>query len=254
MPPTCSFERVREIDAESPTLIEGLPGMGLVASIAVEQVREHLDLDEIGHLRSDAFPAVASFEDGLVDEPVRVYGGTDPAVLTLQSSIPVPEEAVGALADCVLEELAPAFEQAIFLVGAPAQSEEEIGDVSGVASTEAERERLRGVGIELAGQTGAIGGPTGALLQACFRSEVAAVALIVRCRPKVPDPGAARAVIENGLERLVDFDLDTTDLQERDEEIQRQMEQVAHQFQQAQQRQPLGPGQGAGEAPESIYR
>lgn len=253
MTATCSFESVRDFDAESPTLIEGLPGMGLVASIAVDQIRHQLEMDEVGHLRSEAFPPVASFEDGLVDEAVRVYGGTGPGILTLHSHVPIPEDGVGPLADCVLQDLAPEFEEAIFLVGAPAQSEGELGKVNGVATTEAQRDRLEAAGIELADQTGAIGGATGALLQTCYRSDVPAVALLVRCRPKIPDPGAARSVIETGLEKLVDFDIDTTDLRERDKEIQEQMQQVARQYQQSQDRRSLGPGSGAGEAPESIY-
>jgi uncharacterized protein len=91
---------------------------------------------------------------------------------------------------------------------------------------------------------------TGALLQACYRAQVPAVALVTRCRPKIPDPGAARSVIENGLEPLVDFDLDTSDLEERDEEIQRRLDEVAQQYQQSQTTTPAG---AAEEAPASLY-
>lgn len=251
MTPTCSYERTRAIDGENPTLIEGLPGMGLVASIAVDQVRRGLDLAEVGHLRSDAFPPVASFEHGLVDEAVRVYGATDPEVMTLHSRIPIPEMAVRALASCVLQDLAHEFSRAIFLVGAPAQSEDELGELTGVATTETQRKELEAAGVPLAEEAGTIGGATGALFRACYRSNVPALALIVRCRPKIPDPGAAQSVIEEGLERLVDFDIDTSDLRERDQEIQSRLEQVAQQYQQAQQR-SMGP-QEAGEAPASIY-
>lgn len=250
MSAACSFERVRELDADTPTLVEGLPGMGLVASIVVDHLRRELELDQLGHLRSEAFPNVASFEDGLVEESVRVYGGTDPDVMTLHSHLPIPDDAARPLSECVLTGLADAFEEAIFLVGAPAQAEQDMGEVTGIATTEAQRDRLEDSGIELAGETGAIGGATGALLRACYRSDLPAVALLVRCRPKTPDPGAARSVIEHGLERLVDFEIDTEQLEQRDKEIQEQMQQVAHQFQQA------GPTPGPstrGEAPESIY-
>lgn len=252
MSPTCSFERLREIDGENPTLIEGLPGMGLVAAIAVEHIRKDLGLEEVGHLRSEGFPPVASFEDGLVEETLRVYGADDPALLTLQSSIPVPEEAVRSLSKCVLQDLAHAFDQAIFLVGAPAQSEEQIGELAGIATDETQRDRLAEADIDLAEETGAVGGVTGALLQACYRANVPAVALLVRCRPQIPDPGAARAVIERGIEPLVDFELDTSELQERDQEIQRRLEQVAQQYQQAQARGATPEG-AADEAPASIY-
>ncbi|PSG97772.1 ATP-grasp superfamily enzyme [Thermoplasmatales archaeon SW_10_69_26] len=250
MPETCSFERTHEMDGQNPTLIEGLPGMGLVASIAADQVRRNLDLAQIGHLRSGGFPPMASFEDGLVEETMRVYGGTEPAVLTLHSSAPVPEEAVGSLADCVLKDLAHEFQQAIFLVGAPAQSEDQLGQVRGIGTNPGQRERLTEAGIDLAEHTGTIGGVTGALLQACYRAQVPAVALVTRCRPKIPDPGAARSVIENGLEPLVDFDLDTSDLEERDEEIQRRLDEVARQYQQSQTTTPAG---AAEEAPASLY-
>jgi uncharacterized protein len=252
MSPTCSFERLREIDGEDPTLIEGLPGMGLVAAITVEHVRRDLGLEEVGHLRSAGFPPVAAFEDGLVEETLRVYGTDDPALLTLQSSIPVPEEAVRPLSRCVLQDLAHDFEQAIFLVGAPAQSEDDLGQVTGIATDTDQRDRLQDAGIELAEENGAIGGVTGGLLQACYRASVPAVALVVRCRPQIPDPGAARAVIEEGLEPLVDFDLDTSALDEREEEIQRRLEQVAQQYQQAQARSATPEG-AADEAPASIY-
>lgn len=252
MTATCSFERTKAIDADSPTLIEGLPGLGLVAPIAVDQVRNALGLEEVGHLRSEGFPPVASFQDGLVEEAIRVYGTDEPPLLTLHSSVPVPEEAVSPLADCVLQDLAPEFGQAIFLVGAPAREQAEMGEVSGVATTPGQRERLQDAGIELAGEAGAIGGPTGGLLHACHRSGVPAVALIVRCRPQIPDPGAARSVIEDGLERLVDFDLDTRDLEERDEEIQQQMQQVAEHVQQAQAGGSTPQG-ASDEAPPSLY-
>ncbi|MFB6198449.1 MAG: proteasome assembly chaperone family protein, partial [Halobacteriaceae archaeon] len=42
-PPAANFELEVEIEAESPTLIEGLPGLGMVASIAVDQITSQLE-------------------------------------------------------------------------------------------------------------------------------------------------------------------------------------------------------------------
>jgi len=44
-----SFERVADIPADSPTLIEGLPGHGLVAAIAVDQITDQLGLEHWKH-------------------------------------------------------------------------------------------------------------------------------------------------------------------------------------------------------------
>ena len=50
------FERSTDLAAESPTLIEGLPGLGLVASIAVDQITKQLDMEQHGTIVSDEFP------------------------------------------------------------------------------------------------------------------------------------------------------------------------------------------------------
>ena len=230
-----------ELRAESPTLIEGLPGLGLVASIAVDQITKQLDLEQHGTIVSDDFPPVAAFDDGRVRDAVRVYAGDDPAVMTLQSDIPIPPSAVDSLSRCVLHDLAEEFERAIFLAGAPAESEDEIGEVVGVATTDDLETALTDAGITLADGSGVVGGVTGALLADCYHDDVPAAALIVRSNPYIPDPAAARAVIEEALEPLVEFDIDTQELLEQAEEIQKQKRQIAKQLQQYQQQQDQQP-------------
>ncbi len=238
-PTTSSFEQVSEIETDEPTLIEGLPGHGLVAAIAVDQITDQLELDHYGNITSDDFPPVATFENGLVRDLVRVYAGSDPDVMTLKSDLALPPASFESLSQCVLTKLADRFDRAIFLAGAPAQSEEQLGDVVGVATTEDLRADLTDAGIEIADDPGVVGGITGALVRQCYQADVPAVLLIVRSHPFLPDPRAARSVIENALEPLVDFDVDTTALEEQADEIQQRMQQVAEQYQQvADERQP----------------
>jgi uncharacterized protein len=235
--PTARFERRTEYETESATLIEGLPGLGMVASIAVDQVTRQLSLAEHGTIVSEDFPPVAAFDSGRVRDAVRVYAGEDPPVLTLQSDIPIPPDAVAALSDCVLNDLAQEFERAVFLAGAPAESEAQLGEVVGVATTDDLQSELGEADIALAEGSGVIGGVTGALLGNCYHADVPAAVLVVRSNPYIPDPGAARSVIENALEPLVDFDIDTERLREQAEEIQEQKRQIAEQLQQYQQQQ-----------------
>jgi uncharacterized protein len=240
-----SFEKTTELGTESPTLIEGLPGLGLVAAIAVDQITKQLELDQHGTIVSDDFPPVTAFDDGRVRDAVRVYAGEDPAVMTLQSDIPIPPSAVDSLSQCVLSDLAEEFEQAVFLAGAPAESEDEIGEVVGVATTDDLETALADAGIPLANGSGVVGGVTGALLADCYHDDVPAAVLIVRSNPYIPDPAAARAVIEEALEPLVEFDIDTQELLEQAEEIQKQKQQIAEQlkqYQQQQDQQPAMPG------------
>lgn len=215
---------------ENPTLIEGLPGHGLVASIAVDQITTQLDLVHHASVQSDEFPPVVTFDDGLVHDLVRVYAGHEPPVMTLQSDLALPPGAYKPLSKCILSELTDGYKRAIFLAGAPAQREEQIGEVTGVATTDSIRSMLTDADIPLADEHGIVGGITGALVRECYQVDVPAALLIVRAHPQLPDPGAAKSVIENALEPLVEFDIDTTELEKREEEIQRQLQQVAEHF------------------------
>ncbi|MFB6137778.1 MAG: proteasome assembly chaperone family protein [Halobacteriaceae archaeon] len=232
--PDVTFHEQRTLDATAPTLIEGLPGTGLVASIAVDQITEQLGLDQYGRLGSEAIPPVASFADGLVRDSVRVYAGADPDVMTLQSDVPIPPAAFHGLGECVLGDLCESFDRAVFVAGAPAESEEERGEVTGVATTDAVRGDLRDADVQIAEGPGAVGGVTGALASACDSADVPAALLLVRADPRLPDPAAARSVVEDALEPLVEFAVDTGALEERAERIQAEKEQLAEQLQQLQ--------------------
>lgn len=230
--PNVTFDRLTDHTPTSPTLIEGLPGHGLVAAIATDVITRQLSLDQYGSIKSDDFPPVTTYVDGRVRDIVRVYAGETPAVMTLQSDMALPAYAFPALSDCILNELANEFERAIFLAGAPAHSEAQLGEIIGIATNPAMEEELTAAGIPLAEGHGLVGGITGALTNACYQADVSAAVLVVQSDPFLPDPIAARSVIENALEPLVDFDIDTSELQEQADRIREHMEQVARHYQQ----------------------
>jgi len=91
--------------------------------------------------------------------------------------------------------------------------------------------------IELAEDSGAVGGVTGVLINVCHQADVPAALLLVHADPRLPDPATAQSVIETALEPLVKFDIDTTELREQAEEIQRQKRRVEQQLQQTQEQQ-----------------
>lgn len=248
----CEFERLTDLGDTRPTLVVGLPGLGMVGSIAADQVARQLGLDHYGNVRSEAFPPVASFQDGRIREAVRVHARRDPDVMTLRSGVPIPPKGARPLAQCVLEDLAEDLERVIVIVGTQAHSEEDQDSVNGMATTEALHDELRKAGIEVDQGEGLVGGPGGALLAACYRENVPGIGLVVETHPQLPDPGAARALIEEALEPLVDFDLDTSELKERDEEIKRQLERLARHY-----RETTGEGEGGSDSSEpsvSMYQ
>ncbi len=233
----CSFDQLVETDAKAPTLIEGLPGHGLVASITVEQIAQQLELEPYGGIRSEEVPPVLSFTDGLVHDTIRVKSGRPPGadhdVLTLHGDILLPEESHRPFSQCVLNDLADRIERGIFLAAAPAKTEEEHGKILGVATDEDIKAELLDAGIDLAEGDGLVGGITGALVDACYHQSVPAALLLVRADPYVPDPEAAQLVIDHALEPLVDFEVDTDELLEQAKQIQARKAQIAEQLQHA---------------------
>ncbi|ELZ08910.1 hypothetical protein C479_12319 [Halovivax asiaticus JCM 14624] len=230
-----TYEQLAELSGDEPTLIEGLPGHGLVASIAVDLLNDQLDLTHCGNVTSDTFPPVTTFDEGLVQDLVRVYGCGNPAVMTLQSDLTIPEKAYEPLSRCVIGDIAENIGRAIFIAAAPASSEEELGTVTAIATSEGVRDDLEAADIPIADERGVVGGVTGSLVRQCYQADVPAALLVVRAHPQLPDPRAAKSVVENALQPLVDFEVDTSPLDEQAEEIQQRMQQVASQFQQAQQ-------------------
>lgn len=226
---------------DNPTLIEGLPGHGLVASIAVDQINKQLGLSHHASIQSSEFPPVVTFDDGVVQDLVRVYAGEAPPVMTLQSDLALPPSALEPVSKCVLSEMETDYQRTIFIAGAPAASEEQIGSVRGVATTEKVQDELRDANVPIAEESGIVGGITGALVRECYQLEIPATLLIVRAHPRLPDPSAAKSVIETALEPLVEFEIDTTELEEHAEEIRNQMNQIAQQYQQVAEEQEAEP-------------
>jgi len=79
--------------------------------------------------------------------------------------------------------LADEFGRAIFLAGAPAEAEEQLGNVTGVATTDSIRDDLVDAGISTADDRGLVGRITGSLVQECYQADVPAALLIVRSHP-----------------------------------------------------------------------
>lgn len=237
---TCSFHRESETDTDAPTLIEGLPGHGLVATIAVNQINEQLGLSRYGGIRSVEIPPILSFRDGRVQDTVRVYEGTDPDILTLEGDVMLPKEAYKPFSECVLQDLADEIARGIFLAAAPAESEEQHGQLLGVATDDEMQADLDRAGVNLAEGDGMVGGITGALVDECYRQDVPAVLLLVRSHPQLPDPEAARIVIDSALEPLVDFEIDTAELAQKASQIQQRKEQIAKQLEGAEEQPQSG--------------
>ncbi|WP_137283541.1 proteasome assembly chaperone family protein [Halorussus salinisoli] len=224
-----------DVALDRPTLVEGLPGIGLVGKIAVDHMVETLDMTYYASIDCEGLPRISVYEDGSRDlrPPVRLYADESRDLVALQSDVPVSASAASDFAACITEWITDHDGTAIYMSGLPKQKEaDRIPSLYGVATGDAGG-RLDEQDIDRPAERGAVSGPTGALLYEAGARDVDAFGLIVESDPQFPDPEAARILVERGIKPLTDIDVATDDLVERAEEISEQKEQLAQRMQEA---------------------
>lgn len=79
------------VDPTGATLVEGMPGVGLVGKIATDHLIEQLEMTEFATVRGEGIPPVTVFdgEDRGVHSPIRLYADPDEELLALRSDVPV---------------------------------------------------------------------------------------------------------------------------------------------------------------------
>jgi uncharacterized protein len=225
-------EELVDVTLSEPVLVEGLPGMGLVGKIAADHLVETFDMEFVAGVHCESLPEVAVYHGGSPEvlPPVRIYADEEHDLLVLQSDVPVSAAAAGEFADCVTAWLESNGVFPIYLSGL-AEEKDTPPAVYGIATGDAEG-RLEEAEVSPPSDGGLVSGPTGALVKAAAEEDLDAVGLIVQSDRQFPDPEAARAVIEHGIEPLAGVDADTDALADHAEEIRKVREEMAKRVQQ----------------------
>ena len=223
----------RELDLEAPTLVEGLPGAGLVGKIAADYLVETLEMDHVADVRCDGLPRVAVYRGGdpTTRAPVRIHAAEDRNLLVLASDVPVSPSAAPEFADCITGWLDEHDVFPVYLSGLT-EKREGVPDVYGIATGGA-TDRLETAGAGAPPEGGLVSGPTGALLARADEVEFPSICLIARTEGQFPDPEAARAMLDGPIAALTGVEVDTETLVERAEEVRAARERLAQQLRDA---------------------
>jgi uncharacterized protein len=233
-----------DIELDAPTFVEGLPGVGLVGTIAGSHLVDELDMTHYATCHCDGLPDVAVFRDGRTDyeAPVRVYADADSDLLVLQSDVPVSPGAAEEFAACLTGWLHDVDATPVCISGLPGEKDG-VPSLYGVGHGDA-RSLLDEHDIGPPCQDGVVSGPTGALLYQARRDDVDALGLVVESARNFPDPEAARIVLKDGVCPVAGVTVDTDTLVEQAEEISTAREELAERMQAAGQEsssaQPIG--------------
>ena len=222
-----------DIELDSPVMVEGLPGAGLVGKIAADHLVEELDMEYYGALHCEGLPKVAAYErdSSVVRPPVRLYADEATNLLVLQSDVPVSPTQASKFTSCLSGWIEDAGVFPLYLSGL-AEEKDGIPKLSGIATGDG-GSVLDEIGIDPPNNGGLISGPTGALLHRASETNLSAVGLIVQTDPRFPDPEAARALLENGIKPIADVDVTTDRLTEQADEIQSAREQLVQRLEEA---------------------
>jgi uncharacterized protein len=226
-------EVTEPVDLDSPTLVEGLPGVGLVGKIAADHLVEQYDMTYHAACHCEGLPDVATYEAGGRDlrPPVRLYADADRDLLVLQSDVPVSTSAATEFATCVTGWIAEQAATPLYLSGLP-EEKDGVPAMYGVA-TGAGGDLLDDHGVDAPPESGMISGPTGALLAEASEQGLDSLGLVVQANAQFPDPEAARVLLKEGIGPLAGIEVDTDVLVEQAEEIAAARERLAEQMQQA---------------------
>ena len=225
------------VDPSGTTLIEGMPGVGLVGKIATDHIIDRLDMEQFAEVRGDGIPPVTVFdsEERGVNPPIRLYIDPDEELVALRSDVPVHVMDAPLFAERLTEWVVENDVLPIYLGGLAAERDaDEVPAVEGIGVCDGKR-ALEDEAIPAPDEGGMISGPCGALLSDAADENADAVGLMVDTDPRFPDPQGAHALIKRGINPVADIDVGTERLVEEAEEIMEQRKELAKRMQQAEQ-------------------
>jgi uncharacterized protein len=216
--------RIVEVDGvehKEPIVIEGLPDVGLVGTIASSYIVEKMGYKEIGYIESDLFVPVMVIHEGKLKTPFRIYSDEDGSVVVVLSEVAVPPKAVYPLTTALAEWFHKIGAKLVISIkGLPVKNRMDIEkpEVFAVGNTEDAIRELKDKQMDFL-EEGFIAGTYAMMLWECTKRKLDAISLLAQCYPVYPDPGAAASAIESVKKFSPKLTVDVGELLENAEEI-----------------------------------
>ena len=211
------FRTFKEVDLTGGTVIEAIPSVELVSTIAATYMITTLPTDQVCALDSDDFPALSMVYAYKPKFPVRIYALPEAKLSIFIAEVPLPPRVHRSLA---LELLRWATthkcRQIVSLEGLPVPADEPLKEIEvwGVGSTDTARKSLKDAGIRQL-ETGVISGVSGVLLNEARWQFYDVITLLAEARPTIPDANAAARLLETVDILLPEVKLDLEPLKDQ---------------------------------------
>ena len=257
----------RKKKLNSPTLIAGFPGAGLVGSISTSYIINKLHMNQIACVESEFIVPGVIYAEGKLRHPFRLYSNEEGDVCVLVCEAPIIIQGMYSVLDTVMkwalnnkvkevvvldgiaiEGLPDPKRTPIILSsdGRKADAANLIHDGNNKISITNKEEEEKGDHGAIYPTTAFIGGISGGLLSSCLSNGIASKALIISAARGIPDPEGAAILIES-LTEVTDKEnlkIDTQQLRQQGASLKKRMEKIIQSFveqQQGQQQQGQTP-------------
>ena len=174
------------------TVIEGFPGFGLIGTIAIEFLLEHLDTEKIGIVEMEDAPAMIAIHQNKVIEPVSIHYNKK-YNLVLVHAINVGKDQGWKLAEIISQLAKELTAKEIISLEGVGSPNPNAGRVFYYSTSKVKvSKKLTGSANPL--MEGIIVGVTGALLAKSMKTPV--LALFAEAKSNLPDSQAAAEIIK----------------------------------------------------------
>ena len=214
------IKKFTQVKLHNPILIEGLPGLGLVGKIAIRYLIKKLKAKKFAHLYSPHFPYFV-----LVNKKGNVRllrgafyfwknsSGANDLILFTGDSQSQTIEGQYEIADCMLDFSQKYDVKTIVTIGGYRVEAKEKPNVFAAATSQELLDRALNAGAAVSSSGSPIVGTAGLILGLARFKKIDALCLLGETRGYLPDPLAARSVLEV-LKSAFDFEVDLAGLSE----------------------------------------
>src|ERR687892_905304 len=230
---------------DSPILIAGFPGPGLVGSISTSYIINKLHMEQIACVESEFIMPGVIFAEGKLRHPFRLYSNEEGDVCVLVCEAPVLIQGMYSVLDTVTKwALNNKVKQVMVLDGFASEglpnlkrkpiilsSDGEVADAASLIQDidEGQNNKVEDDADRNMYQTTAyIGGLGGGLLSSCLSNGLPSKALLISTNKGIPDPEGAALLIES-LDKITDnksLGIDTQHLRKQGAALRTRMEKI----------------------------
>lgn len=211
------IHKIIEIKGKNPTVIVGLPGTGLVGSVAASQVIDVLDLEFVGYITSSSFAPLAAIHNYKPLPPARIHYSSKYNVVVILSEMSIPVASSMELADKLFDFSKKLNANLIVSLGGIALKEDQ-NSVYVVSSDQKIVKNIVGKKLAKPIREGATTGVTGILLSKGMLEKFPVLSILAEASQDYLDPHAAGNALKV-LSDILGLDISTDSLEKDAKEL-----------------------------------